>query len=71
MLGAVLLAWPLFIAAWTEIRSLRVSSSSLAALAIIAALAIGEYTTAGWLAFILVVFGQLVRRRRERGSAGH
>jgi heavy metal translocating P-type ATPase len=62
MLGAVLLAWPLFIAAVTEIKSLRVSSSSLAALAIIAALSIHEYTTAGWLAFILVVFGQLVRR---------
>ncbi len=62
MLGAVLLAIPLFIAAWTELKNLRISSSSLAALAIVAALAIGEYTTAGWLAFILVVFGQLVRR---------
>jgi len=62
MVGAVLLAVPLFMAAVTELRSLRISSSSLAALAIVAALAIGEYTTAGWLAFILVVFGQLVRR---------
>jgi Cd2+/Zn2+-exporting ATPase len=62
MLGAVLLAIPLFIAAWNELRTLRISSSALAALAIIAAIAIGEYTAAGWLAFILVVFGQLVRR---------
>jgi Zn2+/Cd2+-exporting ATPase len=62
MLGAVLLAIPLFIAAWTELRTLRISSSALAALAIVAAIAIGEYTAAGWLAFILVVFGQLVRR---------
>jgi heavy metal translocating P-type ATPase len=62
MLGALLLSIPLFIAAWREIRAGAVSSSSLAALAILAAIAAGEYATAGWLAFILVVFGQLVRR---------
>jgi len=61
-IGAVCLAFPLFMAAVKEIRAGQLSSSSLAALAIIAALAVGEYTTAGWLAFILVVFGQLVRR---------
>lgn len=60
--GAALLSIPLLMAAWTEVRTARVSSSSLAALAILAAVAIGEYITAGWLAFILVVFGQLVRR---------
>lgn len=62
MVGAVLLSIPLFMAAVSELRTLRISSSSLAALAIIAALAVHEYATAGWLAFILVVFGQLVRR---------
>ena len=62
IIGAVLLALPLFIAAVREIRTAEISSSSLAALAILAAIATGEYTTAGWLAFILVVFGQLVRR---------
>jgi heavy metal translocating P-type ATPase len=62
MIGAVLLAIPLFIAAIQEIRTQRISSSSLAALAIIAALVIEQYATAGWLAFILVVFGQMVRR---------
>ncbi len=62
MLGAVLLGLPLFGAAIKEITRTRLSSSTLAALAIVSALAIGKYEIAGWLAFILVVFGQLVRR---------
>jgi len=62
MLGAVLLGLPLFGAAIKEITRTRLSSSTLAALAILSALAIGKYEIAGWLAFILVVFGQLVRR---------
>jgi heavy metal translocating P-type ATPase len=62
LIAALLLAAPLFIAAWTEIRSQRISSSTLAALAIVAAISVSEFITAGWLAFILVVFGQLVRR---------
>jgi len=62
ILGSILLAIPLIIAAFNEIRAGQVSSSSLAALAILAAMANGEFVTAGWLAFILVVFGQLVRR---------
>jgi heavy metal translocating P-type ATPase len=62
LIGSLLLAIPLFTAAITEIRNQRVSSSSLAALAIIAAITVHYYITAGWLAFILVVFGQLVRR---------
>ena len=62
MVGAVLLAMPLLIAAFTEIRTLRFSSSTLAAMAILSAIAIHEYVAAGWLAFILVVFGLLVRR---------
>ncbi|MDI1290727.1 MAG: cation-translocating P-type ATPase, partial [bacterium] len=62
MIGALCLAAPLLWAAFQEVKKGSVSSSSLAALAILAALAVGEYTTAGWLAFILVVFGQIVRR---------
>lgn len=62
MLGAVLLSIPLFIAAGKEVWTARFSSSTLAAIAIIAAIATGEYVPAGWLAFILVVFGLLVRR---------
>ncbi len=62
IIGAVLLGMPLFIAAWRELRSGHASSSSLAALAIVAAIANQNFATAGWLAFILVVFGQLVRR---------
>lgn len=62
MIGAVLLGLPLFQAALTELKARRASSSTLAALAVLAGLAVGAYATAGWLAFILVVFGQLVRR---------
>jgi heavy metal translocating P-type ATPase len=61
-IGAVLLGLPLFYASFQELKVGKPSSSSLAALAIIAAIATGNYETAGWLAFILVVFGQLVRR---------
>ncbi len=62
VIAALCLGWPLFLAAFTELKNGKASSSTLAALAIIAAIVVGEYTTAGWLAFILVVFGQLVRR---------
>lgn len=62
MVGCVLLAIPLFVAAWDELKTMRFSSSTLAAIAIAAAIANGEYVAAGWLAFILVVFGLLVRR---------
>lgn len=62
IVGSLLLAFPLLLASFEELRSGRISSSTLSALAILAALADGQYATAGWLAFILVVFGQLVRR---------
>jgi heavy metal translocating P-type ATPase len=62
VIAALCLGWPLFLAAFTELKNGKASSSTLAALAIIAAIVVGQYTTAGWLAFILVVFGQLVRR---------
>ncbi len=61
-IGSIILSVPLFVAAFTEIRAMKLSSSTLAALAILASLAIGDYIVAGWLAFILVVFGQMVRR---------
>jgi len=61
-LGAFILAFPLFYAAVIELKNMAPSSSMLAAVAILAALANGDYIVAGWLAFILVVFGQLVRR---------
>lgn len=61
-IGAVIMGIPLFVAAFEELRTGRLSSSTLAALAILAALADGQFVPAGWLAFILVIFGQLVRR---------
>ncbi len=60
--GAVLLAIPLCVGAWTEIKRYRPSSSSLAALAVLAAIATGEYDSAGLLAFVLLVMGLFVRR---------
>jgi Zn2+/Cd2+-exporting ATPase len=62
LIGAVLLSIPLFAAALREIRALRPSSSTLAAMAILAALATNEYLTAGFLAFILLFADQIVRR---------
>lgn len=61
-LGAVMLAFPLAKGAWTEISRGRPSSSSLAALAVLAAIATGEYVAAGLLAFVLLVMGLFVRR---------
>ena len=60
--GALLLSWRLFGTAWAELRRLRPSSSTLVAIAILAALANGNYTTAGWLAFILLLADQIVSR---------
>jgi Zn2+/Cd2+-exporting ATPase len=61
-IGAIMLAIPLLMAAGKEIFRLRPSSSTLAALAVLAALATNEYEAAGWLAFILLVADQFVRR---------
>nr|HRJ49706.1 hypothetical protein [Phycisphaerales bacterium] len=61
-IGAVVMGIPLFTAAIKELRTGLLSSSTLAALAILAALATGQFVAGGWLAFILVIFGQLVRR---------
>jgi len=61
-IAALLLGFPLFKASFNEIRRGRASSSSLAALAIIASMAISQYETAGWLAFILLVADQFLRR---------
>lgn len=62
LIGALMLSIPLFGAAIREIQALRPSSSTLAAMAILAALATTEYQTAGWLAFILLFADQIVRR---------
>ncbi|MGQ0629364.1 MAG: heavy metal translocating P-type ATPase [Phycisphaerales bacterium] len=61
-LAALLLGFPLFKASALEIRRGRASSSSLAALAILASMATQHYETAGWLAFILLVADQFLRR---------
>ncbi len=61
-IGALLLGYKMFAAAFSELRAGRMSSSTLAALAIAAAFVSGEYQTAGWLAFILLAVDQIVRR---------
>src|SRR3954468_22703059 len=62
IIAPILLATPLFRAAWIELRYRRPSSSTLAAIAILAALVMGRFETAGWLAFILPAADQFVRR---------
>ncbi|MBX3386734.1 MAG: cation-translocating P-type ATPase [Phycisphaeraceae bacterium] len=63
LIGAILLGMPLFVASWKEVTSGRASTSTLCSVAILGALAIGEYVTAGFLAFILLVADQVVRQR--------
>jgi heavy metal translocating P-type ATPase len=63
LVGAVMLAYPLFKAAAIELWQGRASTSSLASLAIAAALATEDVITAGLLAFILLVADQFVRQR--------
>lgn len=63
IVGAILLGMPLFIAAAKEIWRGQPSTSTLCALAILASLANQHYTTAGFLAFILLVADSFVRQR--------
>ncbi len=61
-IGAFFLGLPLFISAARELRVGKPTNATLAALAIIAAMATGNYETAGFLAFILLLAEQVVRR---------
>jgi Zn2+/Cd2+-exporting ATPase len=63
--SALLLGGPLFKAAALEVMRRHVSSSSLAALAILASMAVGKYGTAAFLAFILLVADQVVLRTAD------
>jgi len=63
IIGAILLGMPLFVAAAKELWKGQPSTSTLCALAILAALANQHYTTAGFLAFILLVADSFVRQR--------
>lgn len=62
VLAALILGFNLFKAAGLEVMRRHVSSSSLAALAILASMAVGKYGTAAFLAFILLVADQVVLR---------
>ncbi|MFG0258373.1 MAG: heavy metal translocating P-type ATPase [Phycisphaerales bacterium JB043] len=62
VLGTIVLSANLFVAAFKELRRGQPTSSTLAALAILAAVTVGKFTTAGFLAFILLVADQVVRR---------
>ena len=62
VIASIMLAIPLFLASIKELRAGYASSSSLASLAIIAAMAMGNFDTAGWLALILLVVDQILRR---------
>jgi heavy metal translocating P-type ATPase len=68
-IGAVLLAFPLLVAAWREVKVARLGTSTLTAMAILGALAVGEYVGAGLLAFVLLVFAQFIRRHASGAQA--
>lgn len=61
-IGAILLGSGLVYSATREIRRGSMGSSTLAALAILAAFVTSQYETAGYLAFILLVADQALRR---------
>ncbi len=61
-IGAIVLGLPLFLSALRELITGKWSSATLASLAIIAAIAIGRYEIAGFLAFVLLIADQVVRR---------
>lgn len=64
LIGAILLGFPLFVAAFDEIfKRGQPSTSSLCALAILGSLATQNYVAAGFLAFILLIADQFVRQR--------
>lgn len=65
VLAALLLGAKLFYAAGLEVIRRRVSSSSLAALAILASMAVEKYGTAAFLAFILLVADLIVSRTAD------
>ncbi len=65
VLSALLLGAPLFKAAAMEVMRRHISSSSLAALAILASMAVGKFGTAAFLAFILLVADQVVLRTAD------
>ncbi|MFG0330645.1 MAG: heavy metal translocating P-type ATPase [Phycisphaerales bacterium] len=62
VVGALILWVPLFRGAWREMQRGRPSTSFLVTIAISAALATGEYVTAGALAFILFMMDAILRR---------
>ena len=65
VLAALMLGSKLFYAAWLEVLRQRVSSSSLAALAILASMAVGKFGTAAFLAFILLIADLIVSRTAD------
>ncbi len=62
VLAALFLGSWMFYAAGKELLQFRISSSSLAALAILASMAVGKFGTAAFLAFILLVADQIVSK---------
>ncbi|MBX3364075.1 MAG: cation-translocating P-type ATPase [Phycisphaeraceae bacterium] len=62
LIGAIMLSIPLFWAAFREVKAMSPSSSTLVAIGILAAMATGDYRTAGLLAFVLLIADQILRR---------
>lgn len=65
VLAALMLGARLFYAAVIEVIQRRISSSSLAALAILASMSVEKYGTAAFLAFILLVADLIVSRTAD------
>jgi Cd2+/Zn2+-exporting ATPase len=63
--GALLLAWPILRAAWHDLRHGNLHMDALVALAVVAALAAGDFRTAGVVAFFMLLSLAIESRSAE------
>ena len=67
MLGAIILGYPIVWTAIKDIRSGVLSINELVAIAVLAAFAVGDYKTAGVVAFFMLM-GEIIETRTAEGA---
>lgn len=67
MVGAIILGWPIVLTALKDLRSGRLSTNELVALAVIASFASGNYREAGMVAFFMLL-GEIIETRTADGA---
>lgn len=67
MIGAVILGWPIVLTAIRDLRTGRLTTNELVALAVIASFASGNYREAGMVAFFMLL-GEIIETRTADGA---